>query len=114
MKIIIDTNIINNDYKLHGKNIVMLSDVASKLGYDVCVPEVVVDEIVSHYRDELAQAYDIYLKGVSKLKKLLAGSIKAIIPEATIDEQLQQFRVQYEAELQAKDTEILLFGRQCV
>ena len=107
MKIIIDTNIINNDYKLHGKNIVMLSDVASKLGYDVCVPEVVVDEIVSHYRDELAQAYDIYLKGVSKLKKLLAGSIKAIIPEATIDEQLQQFRVQYEAELQAKDIKIL-------
>lgn len=51
MKIIIDPNIINKDYKLHGKYIVMLSETAAKLGYDVCVPEVVVDEIVSHYKD---------------------------------------------------------------
>ena len=47
MKIIIDTNIINKDYKLHGKYIVTLSGAAAKLGYDVCVPEVVVDEIVA-------------------------------------------------------------------
>ena len=107
MKIIIDTNVINKDYKLHGWYIVMLSEAAAKLGYDVCVPEVVVDEIVSHYRDELADAYDTYLKGVSKLKKLLAGSIKAIISQSTIDEQLQKFRVQYEAELQAKNIKIL-------
>lgn len=106
-KIIIDTNIINNDYKLHGKYIVTLSGAAAKLGYDVCVPEVVVDEIVSHYKDELVEAYDTYLKGVSKLKKLLPEMPKSIISEESIEDQLQKFRVQYEAELQAKNIKIL-------
>lgn len=107
MKIIIDTNIINKDYKLQGKYIVTLSGAAAKLGYDVCVPEVVVDEIVSHYKDELAEAYDTYFKGVSKLKKLLPEMPKSIISEASIEEQLQKFRVQYETELQAKNIKIL-------
>ncbi len=107
MKIIIDTNIINKDYKLHGKYIVTLSGAAAKLGYEVCVPEVVVDEIVSHYKDELVEAYDTYLKGVSKLKKLLPEMPKSITSEALIEDQLQKFRVQYEAELQSKNIKIL-------
>lgn len=107
MKIIIDTNIINKDYKLHGKYIVTLSGAAAKLGYEVCVPEVVVDEIVSHYKDELVEAYDTYLKGVSKLKKLLPEMPKSITSKALIEDQLQKFRVQYEAELQSKNIKIL-------
>ena len=107
MKIIIDTNIINKDYKLHGKYIVTLSGAAAKLGYDVCVPEVVVDEIVSHYKDELSEAHDTYLKGVSKLKKLLPEMPKSMISEGTVEDQLQKFRVQYEVELQAKNIKIL-------
>lgn len=107
MKIIIDTNIINKDYKLHGKYIVTLSGAAAKLGYDVCVPEVVVDEIVSHYKDELLEAHDTYNKGVSKLKKLLPEMPKSIISELTVEDQLQKFREQYESELQAKNIKIL-------
>ena len=107
MKIIIDTNIINKDYKLHGKYIVTLSGAAAKLGYDVCVPEVVVDEIVSHYKDELLEAHDTYNKGVSKLKKLLPEMPKSIISELTVEDQLQKFREQYEGELQAKNIKIL-------
>lgn len=107
MNIIIDTNTINKDYKLNGKYIVTLSEAAAKLGYEVCVPEVVVDEIVSHFKDELAEAYDTYLKGVSKLKTLLPTMPKSIISEAIIEEQLQKFREQYEAELQAKNIKIL-------
>lgn len=107
MKIIIDTNIINKDYKLHGKYIVTLSGAAAKLGYDVCVPEVVVDEIVSHYKDELLEAHDTYNEGVSKLKKLLPEMPKSIISELTVEDQLQKFREQYEGELQAKNIKIL-------
>ena len=107
MKIIIDTNIINKDYKLHGKYIVTLSGAAAKLGYDVCVPEVVVDEIVSHYKDELLEAHDTYNKGVSKLKKLLPEMPKSIISELIVEDQLQKFREQYEGELQAKNIKIL-------
>ena len=112
MKIIIDTNIINKDYKLHGKYIVTLSGAAAKLGYDVCVPEVVVDEIVSHYKDELVEAYDTYLKGVSKLKKLLPEMPKSITSKALIEDQLQKFRVQYEAELQSKNIKIFQVGKK--
>lgn len=107
MKIIIDTNIINKDYKLQGKYIVTLSGAAAKLGYDVCVPEVVVDEIVSHYKSDFIEAYDKYQKGISDLKKLLPETSRIIIPQAFVEEQLRKFRDQYEAELQAKNIKIL-------
>lgn len=107
MKIIIDTNIINKDYKLQGKYIVTLSEAAAKLGYEVCVPEVVVDEIISHYKSELKEAYDTCLMGVSKLKKLLPEMPKSIISQELIDEYLEKFREQYEAELLAKNIKIL-------
>lgn len=34
MKIIIDTNIIHRDYHLHGKHLLTLTDVATRLGPD--------------------------------------------------------------------------------
>ena len=107
MKIIIDTNIINKDYRLCNKSIVTLSDAAAKLGYEVCVPEVVVDEIECHYKNELLEAYDTYLKGFSNLNKLTAVPYKLTISQVSIDEQLQKFREQYETDLRALNVKIL-------
>ena len=107
MKIIVDTNIINRDYRLTSKYIVTLSDAASKLGYEICVPEVVVDEIVCHYKSELIEAYDTCIKGFTKLNKLTPVPYKLTISQESINEQLQKFKEQYETELHAKNIKIL-------
>ncbi len=70
MKIILDTNIITKDYSLQGGRILKLSDAAKKLGYEVFVPEVVVDEILHQYREELLEAHHKYLKGVRSLARM--------------------------------------------
>ena len=53
MKIILDTNVIHRDYTLTGSAVLKLSDAAQKLGYEVYIPEIVVDEIFRQYRTEL-------------------------------------------------------------
>ena len=63
MKIILDTNVLYRDYSLQSGWVLKLSDAAKKLGYEVCVPEVTVDEIFHQYYEELVKAYDKYTKG---------------------------------------------------
>lgn len=70
MKIILDTNVITKDYSLQGGRILKLSDAAKKLGYEVLIPEVVVDEIIHQYQEELQEAYHKYLKGVRSLGRM--------------------------------------------
>lgn len=76
MKIILDTNVIHKDYTLTGSAILKLSDAAQKLGYEVYIPEIVVDEIFRQYRTELESAYDKYTKGASLLSGLGLKEIK--------------------------------------
>ncbi len=41
MKLVLDTNVIHDDYMLHDPRITKLSSAAPSLGYEVLVPEVV-------------------------------------------------------------------------
>lgn len=111
MKIIIDTNIIHGDYHLRGKYIVTLSDAAKKLGYEVCIPEVVVDEIENQYKEELNTAYNNYTKNILNLEKLLPFSIKPSISDESIIEALNDFRRRYERELQLKNIKVLPYPK---
>lgn len=67
MKIIIDTNIIHRDYHLQGKYILTLTDVATRLGYEVLIPEVVIDEIESQFCEEISEAVNGYNKSLAKI-----------------------------------------------
>lgn len=67
MKIIIDTNIIHRDYHLHGRHILTLTDVAARLGYEVLIPEVVIDEIECQYCGEMVDAVGDYNKSIAKI-----------------------------------------------
>lgn len=79
MKIILDTNVIHRDYNLNGSIVLKLSDAAKTLGYEVYVPEVVIDEVFRQYRNELGAAYEKYTKGASLLSDLGQRVIKQTI-----------------------------------
>lgn len=66
MKLVFDTNIIHKDFHLMGPRISKLTSAAKKLGYDLLIPEVVVDEMVSQYREELLK----HIPGYSEILKL--------------------------------------------
>lgn len=68
MKLVIDTNIIHDDFHLKGPRITKLCSAASKLGYDLLIPEVVVDEMVNQYHKKMAS----YLPGYAEVVKMIA------------------------------------------
>ena len=76
MKIILDTNVITKDYQLQGGWIVKLGDAAHKLGYEVFVPQIVIDELFHQYRIELDDAFGKYQKGLRMLNRLGLKNLK--------------------------------------
>lgn len=76
MKIILDTNVLTKDYQLQGGWILKLGDASQKLGYEVLIPQVVVDEIFHQYRMEMEEAYSTYQRGVRMLNRFGTKSVK--------------------------------------
>ena len=73
MKLVFDTNIIHEDFHLYGGRITKLCSAAEKLGYDLMIPDVVVDETVNQYRKKLLDNYSGYA-GVMKLVARTQGA----------------------------------------
>ncbi len=111
MKIILDTNVIHKDYTLTGSAILKLSDAAQKLGYEVYIPEIVVDEIFRQYRTELESAYDKYTKGASLLSGLGLKEIKLATGEDYLSKTLEEKKKRYEKRLKDLGIELLPYPK---
>ena len=68
MKLVFDTNIIHEDFHLYGGRITKLCSAAEKLGYDLLIPDVVVDEMVNQYRKKMVS----FLPGYTEVLKMMA------------------------------------------
>src|SRR3990172_3063952 len=55
MRIVIDTNIFCEDYYLRGSNFRVILDGLNSLPGMLMIPEVVVDEVVNRYREDLQE-----------------------------------------------------------
>ena len=106
MKIILDTNVITKDYSLQGGRILKLSDAAKKLGYEVFVPKVVVDEIIHQYRDELQDAHHKYLKGVRSLGRM-GFEVKTATEENFIEKAVKEKEQNYLGRLKELGIKVL-------
>lgn len=96
MRILLDTNIIHQDYKLSGQRILKLYEASKRLGYELVIPEVVVDEIVNQYRRDLEATYSTFIKGLSQIRKLteLKNKFNFETPDY-IDDQCSAFQTAY-------------------
>ncbi len=77
MKIVLDTNIIHQDYKLIGHRILKLFEASKSLGYELMIPEVVIDELITQYRREMESVHSSYIKSLSQIRKLTGTKNKA-------------------------------------
>lgn len=90
MKLIFDTNVIHEDFHLYGGRITKLCSAAEKLGYDLMIPDVVVDETVNQYRKTLLENYS----GYSSIMKLVArtqGADDELDKYAFITEKVKEY-----------------------
>lgn len=73
--IVLDTNVLHNDWNLTGTRLTLLTESAQKLNHQICIPMVVVDELVNQYQTEIqdkANAYNKALKSLSHMRTPLA------------------------------------------
>lgn len=68
--LVLDTNILHNDWNLTGTRITVLSETAARLNNKICVPMVVVDEINEQYTEELQIQSEQYNKSLKKLSNM--------------------------------------------
>ena len=101
MKLVFDTNIIHEDFHLYGGRITKLCGAAEKLGYDLMIPDVVVDETVNQYRKKLLDNYSGYA-GVMKLVARTQGADDKLGKDAFISDKVKE----YEAYLRKRLTEL--------
>ena len=84
MKLVLDTNVIHDDFMLHGPRITKLCSAAPSLGYDVLVPEVVFDEVVNQYRKKLLQSMSGYSAVVKMIDEVKTGAKSSFEREAFV------------------------------
>lgn len=74
MKVILDTNIIFNDFHLKGAKIKGLCESVKLTGDTVHIPKVVVDESINKYREKIEECKSAIDKAMSNFKRL-AGEV---------------------------------------
>lgn len=93
MKIVIDTNIIHGDFYLRNAQIISLCETSKICGIRVLVPEIVIDEVINHYREKIDEAN----KDLEKAKKGISffypmESVRDYFSPTNTDQLLKDYR----------------------
>lgn len=56
--IVLDTNVLHNDWNLTGTRLTLLTESAQKLNHQIFIPMVVVDELVNQYQTEIKSSVE--------------------------------------------------------
>lgn len=91
MKIILDTNILRQDFFLRSRKFEMLQDFLSKTDNEIVLPQVVYEEIRSLYERTLTDKYGNLIKSMKECEKILISKIGLELPELELDKQLKAF-----------------------
>lgn len=99
MRIVIDTNIFCEDYFLRGTNFQLLFDGLKSLPASLHIPEVVVDEVVNRYSEDLAEVIAKDKAHRSQVSRLLADSTQAAPLSINLKGEVDSYRKNLEAHL---------------
>lgn len=70
--IVLDTNVLHNDWNLYGTRLSVLTATAARLNNKICIPMVVVDELNHQYIGELKSQAEQYNKSMKRLSNMKA------------------------------------------
>lgn len=107
MYVVLDTSSINLDFKLANSETRFLLEHAPRRNLTVCVPEVVVQEMASHFRAELEKAKQQVAKGRGDLSRLLSRELPEIMADQEIEIAVTRFEHDFRDRLQSFDVHIV-------
>jgi len=107
MKIIIDTNLLRQDFLLHSRKFEMLHDFLSKSDYEIVLPRIVFDEICSLYKCKLINIYGKLVDSIKSLNKLFIESSSIDIPDLDTEKLLDNFVENMRKRIFLKDKNII-------
>jgi predicted nucleic acid-binding protein len=103
MKIVLDTNILRQDFFLKSQKIEMLMDFVSKTASLIVFPEIVYKEIVALYKRTLLEKHTNFIKSYDDLKKYTVVPIEYEIPKLEVEKQVNEFVNNLKGTLKFKD-----------
>ncbi|MBK8161796.1 MAG: DUF4935 domain-containing protein [Gammaproteobacteria bacterium] len=92
MKLVLDTNaFVQRKFRLDGPHISILKEAISKGFVELVVPEIIVEETINKYRENLIESLKEVNKKIDALNSILAGSQQIQIPSINIENEVQTF-----------------------
>lgn len=108
MKVVLDTNIIFNDFHLKGAKVNGLCESVKLTGDSVYIPEIVVDESTNKYRERIQECKSKIDKNISDFKRLTGKDIKdSSISDEFIAKEADEYTVLFKKKLQKLNVKII-------
>ena len=114
MKIILDTNILRQDFFLKSRKFEMLIDFVSKTVHQIMLPQVVYDEIVSLYERAMLEKYGQLLKSKEDCEKHFLLKLDIGLPKLEIDKQIEAFKKNINNKLKINSKNIIPLNDKCL
>lgn len=99
MRIVLDTNIFCEDYFLRGANFRLFLDGLKSLPAVLYVPDVVVDEVVNRYSEDLTDAVAKDKDHRSQLGRLLIDATPAVSLSVSVTVETERYRKTFESQV---------------
>jgi len=107
MKIVLDTNIIFSDFHLTGAKIRNLCESVKSTGDIVYIPEIVIDESINKYRENLQKHKLNIDKGISDFNRLTENDAKNPITDDIVKTELDKFSKHFKKQIIELGIEII-------
>lgn len=112
MKIVLDTNILRQDFLFKSRKFEMLRDYLSKTDNEIIFPHVVFEETLSLFGRTLTEKYGRLIKAMDEYKKALLDKIELDLPKLKLEKQLKSFRKNIEKRLRLKKDYIIPLNKE--
>ena len=107
MKLVIDSNIFCQDFRLASTNFRLLWEGLHLIPAELQVPEVVVDEVANRFRETLEEVLVAAEKSSVALSRLLTPAARPVWPEISVEQETKAYREWLLATLGNLNAEIL-------
>lgn len=91
MKVTLDTNILVQDYWLQNFSSKLFLDGLKHASITLYIPEIVIDEIVNKFKEQLTEKYNNYLKNEKELNKILRKENNTLL-SINIDKETKEYK----------------------
>lgn len=92
MRVVLDSTAIIQNYRMDSTRFRLLFDSISSFGLRVFVPQIVVDEVVNHFKSDLVEKRGKAVTALNDLRRLLGSEAPSLSDLDTVEESVAAYR----------------------